>query len=97
MALVFGLSPHHPDYKRGVMGKFRSSSAGKSFSAVFLILSYIMWLILPFVPIYHAYKEYYSSPAGIAAEAPECKWSFPMGCNPADACRMRGFRCAPIS
>ena len=96
MALVFGVSPYHENYKKGVLGKFRSSPAGKSFNAVFLIMSYILMLICPCVAIYQLAKA--GSGAGSEAADPgvECKLSFPLRCTPADSCKLAGFKCVQL-
>jgi len=96
MALIFGVSPHHPSYKKGALGAFRSSPVGKSFNAIFLILSYILMLICPFVAIYHGAKAGVTDMTG-AQEPISCKMSFPMRCEPADSCGLRGFKCVPTA
>jgi len=99
MALIFGLSPHHPEYKKGVLGKFRSSSAGRLVNAIFLILTYIFILTGPAIAMYRASAVHNGSGgvAGVTAGAHgvECKRSFPLQCEPADTCRMRGLQCVP--
>ena len=72
MALVFGLSPHHPDYKKGLLGKFRASPVGKGFNALFLIVVYALILYLPFAAMYQANRNYLAESQEAAPSAAAC-------------------------
>ena len=97
MALVFGLSPHHPDYKKGLLGMVRSSPVGKAFNALFLIVVYVLILYLPFATIYQANRAYMTDAnEALPTAAAQCKWSFPGRCGPADLCKKQGNQCVSI-
>ena len=93
MAFIFGLSPHHPNYKKGLLGKFRASSIGRTFNAIFLVLSYLVVLIGPFLGIYYTMRSSSTAESLVPGPAMECKMSFPLRCLPADVCSRHGFRC----